>query len=136
MDNAGRSAARRAGTCNWLQTAHRHQLLRYLRRHQCPERRLALRLLLLDGLQDHAEDRLVSVQRLHLPELLAALLPQRLALWRAVGRRRRAALMPQELDALSQDRRGANGMPWMARTWMRRLEWAWMWLGRLSRVVA
>lgn len=125
MDNAGRSAARRAGTCNWLQTAHRHQLLRYLRSHQRPERRLALRLLLLDELQDHAEDRLVPVQRLHLPELLAALLLQRLALWRAVGCRRRAALMPQELDALAQDRRAANEMPWMARAcWM---AWAWMW---------
>jgi len=126
-----------------LQAAHRRQLLRYLRRQQ-PRDLAALRLLLQDGLEDQAEDRLVPVLRLHLPELLATLLPQRLALRRAVGRRRRAALMPQELDALAQDRGAANaaGSLQLARAWMRLLARAWVWLGmrlrpgRLSRVVA
>ncbi|MDK0701802.1 hypothetical protein P5E80_15700, partial [Clostridium perfringens] len=73
------------------------------------------------------------------------LLPQRLALWRAVGRRRRAALMPQELNALAQDlgalANAGSRLLELERAWMLRLVWAWMWLlglrpGRLSRVVA
>jgi hypothetical protein len=62
------------------------------------------RLLLLHHLEDHGVDGVVLVLRLHLPELLAALLPQHLALWRAVGRRHRAALLPQQLAALGQGR--------------------------------
>uniref|UniRef100_A0A804QBH6 Uncharacterized protein n=1 Tax=Zea mays TaxID=4577 RepID=A0A804QBH6_MAIZE len=52
--------------------------------------------------------------------------------------------MPQELDALAQDRGAANaaGSLQLARAWMRLLARAWVWLGmrlrpgRLSRVVA
>jgi hypothetical protein len=46
----------------------------------------------------------VLVLGLHQPDLLAALLPEHLALRRAVGRRRRAALLPEQLAALGQDR--------------------------------
>ena len=86
----------------------RRQLLRNLSRHH---RRLALRTmdpavrrLLLHHLEDHGVDGVVLVLRVHLPELLAALLPQHLALRRAVGRRHRAALLPQQLAALGQHR--------------------------------
>ena len=91
-----------------MHAAGRRQLLRNLRRHH---RRLALRTmdpavrrLLLHHLEDHGVDGVVLVLRVHLPELLAALLPQHLALRRAVGRRHRAALLPQQLAALGQHR--------------------------------
>jgi len=67
-----------------------------------PHRTAAL--LLLHHLEHHGVDGVVLVLRVHLPELLAALLPQHLALRRAVGRRHRAALLPQQLAALGQHR--------------------------------